>query len=101
MLFQLLADADGFIRQKITFVKAGTWDKGGGTWSFYGVAEELVLGVSWAPEVVYPGDVVTITASATGNPEGSEIHITIDGQTTVGTTAQWTAGVAGDYKVKL
>ena len=82
-------------------IKAGTWDKGGGTWSFYGVAEELVLGVSWAPEVVYPGDVVTITASATGNPEDSEIHITIDGQTTVGTTAQWTAGVAGDYKVKV
>ncbi len=82
-------------------VKAGTWDKGGGTWSFYGVAEELVLGVSWSPEVVYPGDVVTISASATGEPEGSTIQITVAEQTTTGKTAEWVAGEAGDYKVKV
>lgn len=82
-------------------VKAGTWDKGGGTWSFYGVAEELVLGVSWSPDVVYPGDVVTISASATGEPEGSTIQITVAEQTTTGKTAEWVAGEAGDYKVKV
>ncbi len=82
-------------------VKAGTWDKGGGTWSFYGVAEELVLGVSWTPEVIYPGDVVVITASVTGNPEGSSVQISVGDQTFEGATAEWVAGEAGGYTVKV
>lgn len=82
-------------------VKEGTWDQGGGTWSFYGVADELVLGVSWTPEVIYPGDVVVITASVTGNPEGSSVQISIGDQTFEGSTAEWTAGEAGDYTVKV
>ena len=83
-------------------VKANTWDKGGGTWSYYGKTEELLLGVSWTPsETIYPGDNVTITATAVGQPENSSIQITIDGTTTTGTTANWVAGEAGNYTVKV
>ena len=83
-------------------VKAGTWNQGGGTWSYYGVTEELLLGISWSPEkTIYPGDEVTINASVVGQPEGSSIQITIDGKTTTGTTATWTAGEAGNYTVKV
>ena len=83
-------------------VKANTWDKGGGTWSYYGKTEELLLGVSWTPsETIYPGDNVTITATAVGKPENSSIQITIDGTTTTGTTANWVAGEAGNYTVKV
>ena len=82
-------------------VKAGTWSEGGGTWSYYGVTEELLLGISWSPETIYPGDEVTINASVVGQPEGSSIQITIDGKTTTGTTATWTAGEAGNYTVKV
>ena len=83
-------------------VKEGTWDSGGGTWKYYGQTEELLLGVSWAPDgTIYPGDNVTITASVVGQPANSTIQITIDGNTTTGTTATWTAGEAGNYKVKV
>ena len=83
-------------------VKANTWDKGGGTWSYYGKTEELLLGVSWTTsETIYPGDNVTITATAVGQPENSSIQITIDGTTTTGTTANWVAGEAGNYTVKV
>ncbi len=83
-------------------VKEGTWDKGGGTWSYYGQTEELLLGVSWTPDgTIYPGDNVTIKASVVGQPANSTIQITIDGQTTTGETATWTAGEAGNYTVKV
>jgi hypothetical protein len=62
----------------------------------------LLLGVSWTPsETIYPGDNVTITATAVGQPENSSIQITIDGTTTTGTTANWVAGEAGNYTVKV
>ncbi len=82
-------------------INAGQWDCGTNvTWSFYGVTENVELGLSWQPNTIYPGDIVTINASVIGNPEGSIIKIDVNGEVTEGTTATWTAGEAGTYTVK-
>lgn len=82
-------------------VKSGTWDQGGGTWSFYGVTEDVILSVTTTPDAVYPGDVVTVNVTAKNQPTGSVIKINIDGEVTEGTTATWTATEAGTYSVKV
>ena len=50
-------------------VKAGTWDKGGGTWSYYGQSVEVMVGLKYTPEKILDGDEVTFTASVV-NAEG-------------------------------
>ncbi|MBQ7941240.1 MAG: hypothetical protein IJ328_02385 [Muribaculaceae bacterium] len=82
-------------------VKSGTWDNGGGTWSYYGVTEDVILSVNITPDAVYPGDVVSISVTAKNQPTGSIIQIDVDGEVTEGTTATWTATEAGSYTVKV
>ena len=81
-------------------VKSGTWDNGGGTWSFYGETEDVLLTITTTPSSVYVGDVVTINVEVKNQPEGSTIQIDVNGDVTTGTTTTWTAAEAGTYTVK-
>ena len=75
-------------------VKAGTWDKGGGTWSYYGTSAEVMVGLSIAPEKIFEGDVVTFSANVV-NVEGDyTTTFYVDDAAIEGAT--WTA-TAGDH----
>ena len=70
-------------------VKEGTWDNGGGTWSYYGESKEVMVALSYAPSGrILVGDEITFSVSVV-NADNYTSVIKVDGEEIAGTT--WTA----------
>ena len=79
-------------------VKEGTWDKGGGTWDYYGTSVEVMVGLAYTPTKIFEGDVVTFTANIVNGPADATTTYYVNGVELDGNT--WTA-VAGNHTASV